>query len=90
MLPILGQAPRGQVQVYLLDIEIWLSFLGASFAFCMLPGPTTLLVMAQALHYGKNSVTPLITGTEAGNALVMALPFLGLGAWRLLPHYLTD
>ena len=60
--------------------DVWISFVGASFVLCMIPGPTIMMVVAQALHHGKKSVVPLVIGTEAGNVIAMTLSFIGLEA----------
>ena len=63
-----------------MSTEVWVSFVGASFVICLIPGPTILLVMAQALNHGRQSVFPLVLGTGAGNVIAMVLSFVGLGA----------
>ncbi|AMO57399.1 LysE family translocator [Endozoicomonas montiporae] len=63
-----------------MNVETWLSYVGAAFIVCMIPGPTILMVMAQALNHGPRSVIPLILGTGSGNILAMSLSFIGLGA----------
>ena len=63
-----------------MNFETWLSYVGAAFIACMIPGPTILMVIAQGLNHGPKSVLPLIMGTNLGNLLAMSLSFIGLGA----------
>ncbi len=63
-----------------MTLEIWFSFMLAAMIMCFTPGPTTLLVLGQALNHGKKSVLPLIAGTMSGDILVMSFSFIGMGA----------
>lgn len=63
-----------------MNIEVWIAFVSAVFVFCIIPGPTVILVMSQALSYGKTSVFPLVTGVLAGDLTAMTLSLMGLGA----------
>ncbi|WCE28813.1 LysE family translocator [Vibrio sp. SCSIO 43137] len=63
-----------------MSFEIWFSFLLASAALCMVPGPTVLLVMGQALTHGNKAVVPLIAGVCAANVVVMTFSLVGIGA----------
>ena len=65
---------------YPVNFETWLSYVGTAFVVCMIPGPTILMVMAQALNHGPKSLLPLIMGTGTGSLLTMSLSFIGLGA----------
>ena len=65
------------------EYEVWVSFVGASFVVCLIPGPTILLVMTQVLNHGRQSVFPLILGTGAvlatSAALFEVIKWLGSG-----------
>lgn len=63
-----------------MTIEIWLAFVAAVFVFAMIPGPTVILVVGQAISHGKRSVTPLVTGVLMGDFMAMTLSLAGLGA----------
>lgn len=63
-----------------MSIEIWLAFVVATVVFCIIPGPTVILVIGQAVTYGKKSVLPLVAGVLAGDLVAMTLSILGLGA----------
>ncbi|WP_299007374.1 LysE family translocator [uncultured Shewanella sp.] len=60
-------------------IEIWSAFVLAVVVFCIIPGPTVILVMGQAMAHGKKSVVPLVLGVLSGDFVAMSLSLLGLG-----------
>jgi threonine/homoserine/homoserine lactone efflux protein len=47
-----------------MQIETWLTFITVVFVFAIIPGPTVILVMGQAISYGRKSVTPLVAGVN--------------------------
>jgi len=63
-----------------MTIEIWTTFLAVVFVFALLPGPTVILVVGQAVSNGKKSVLPLVAGVLCGDFIAMSLSLLGLGA----------
>lgn len=63
-----------------MNIEIWLTFVVAVITFCLIPGPTALLVIAQAMKNGKGSGVPMAVGVVFGCLTTMILSFAGLGA----------
>jgi len=60
--------------------EIWFTFVGVVLVFALIPGPTVILVVGQALAHGKKSVFPLVVGVLCGDFVAMSLSLLGLGA----------
>jgi len=62
-----------------MTIEILLTFIIAVIVFCIIPGPTVILVIGQALSHGKKSVVPLVAGVLFGDFIAMSLSLLGLG-----------
>jgi len=62
-----------------MTIEILLTFIIAVIVFCIIPGPTVILVIGQALSHGKKSVIPLVAGVLVGDFIAMSLSLLGLG-----------
>lgn len=48
--------------------------------FAIIPGPTVILVVRQAISYGKKSVLPLVAGVLIGDFVAMTLSLIGLGA----------
>jgi threonine/homoserine/homoserine lactone efflux protein len=63
-----------------MTIETWIAFISAVFIFAVIPGPTVILVMGQAVTHGKASVIPLIIGVLLGDFVAMTLSLVGLGA----------
>lgn len=63
-----------------MTIEIWLAFVAALLVFFIIPGPTMILVVSEAISHGKKSVIPLVSGVFLGGFVAMSLSLLGLGA----------
>ncbi len=63
-----------------MTIEIWLAFVAVSVVFAIIPGPTVILVVSQAITHGKKSVLPLVLGTLCGDFIAMSLSLVGVGA----------
>ncbi|TFG93671.1 MAG: LysE family translocator [Syntrophobacterales bacterium] len=63
-----------------MSIEIWAAFVCAAAILLVIPGPTILLVLSQALTHGRKSVVPLVAGVVCGDFTAMTLSLLGLGA----------
>lgn len=63
-----------------MSLEVWLAFVVAAAALCVIPGPTVIAVIGQAVGNGKKSVLPLLAGVLLGDFVAMSLSLLGLGA----------
>ena len=63
-----------------MTLEIWTTFVAVVLVFALIPGPTVILVVGQAISYGKKSVLPLVLGVLLGDFVAMSLSLLGLGA----------
>ena len=63
-----------------MTIEIWTTFVAVVLVFALIPGPTVILVVGQAISHGKKSVLPLVMGVLLGDFVAMTLSLLGLGA----------
>lgn len=63
-----------------MTIEIWATFVAVVIVFALIPGPTVILVVGQAITHGKKSVFPLVAGVIMGDFVAMSLSLLGLGA----------
>ncbi len=63
-----------------MDLHIWLAFCIAAIIILVIPGPTILLVVSQAITHGRKSVLPLVAGVTAGDFTAMTFSLLGLGA----------
>jgi len=63
-----------------MSIEIWMTYVFAATFILIIPGPTVILVISQAVTHGRKSVVPLVTGVLFGDFTAMTLSLLGLGA----------
>jgi threonine/homoserine/homoserine lactone efflux protein len=63
-----------------MNIEIWIAFALAASVLLIIPGPTILLVISQAIAHGRRAVLPLAVGVTLGDLTAMAFSLLGLGA----------
>lgn len=63
-----------------MSLEIWIAFVVASTLMLIIPGPTIILVISQAITHGRRSVVPLAAGVVLGDFTAMTLSLLGLGA----------
>ncbi len=63
-----------------MSMEVWLAFVLAATLVLIIPGPTIILVMSQAVVHGRRSVIPLVLGVALGDLTAMTLSLLGLGA----------
>ena len=61
-------------------MELWIPFVLAATLILIIPGPTILLVISQAVAHGRRSVVPLVIGVILGDFTAMTLSLLGLGA----------
>jgi threonine/homoserine/homoserine lactone efflux protein len=62
------------------NLEIWAAFVLAATIILVIPGPTILLVISQAISHGRKAVIPLVAGVTLGDFTAMTLSLLGLGA----------
>lgn len=63
-----------------MSLELYIGFVLASCLILIIPGPTIILVVSQAISHGKRSVAPLAAGVVAGDFTAMTLSLLGLGS----------
>ncbi len=63
-----------------MTLEIWFAFIAVVFVFAIIPGPTVIMVIGQAISHGRASVTPLVAGVLLGDFTAMTLSLIGLGA----------
>ncbi len=63
-----------------MNIEVWIPFVLASALILIMPGPTIILVISQAVTHGRRSVIPLVAGVLLGDFTAMTLSLIGLGA----------
>lgn len=63
-----------------MGVELWIAFVCAATILLVIPGPTILLVLSQAIAHGRRSAFPLVAGVMCGDLTAMTLSLLGLGA----------
>jgi threonine/homoserine/homoserine lactone efflux protein len=63
-----------------LDLHLWLTFVAASTALLLIPGPTVLLVLSYALSQGRRVAVASATGVALGDFVAMTASLAGLGA----------
>ncbi|AXS40574.1 LysE family translocator [Breoghania sp. L-A4] len=63
-----------------MSLESWLAFTAACVVLTLIPGPSVLLVVSQAVVRGKAAALMCILGDVLGGVVLMALSFLGVGA----------
>jgi threonine/homoserine/homoserine lactone efflux protein len=62
-----------------MGLEIWMAYMVAAEIILVIPGPTIILVISQAITHGRRSVVPLVAGVTCGDATAMIFSLLGLG-----------
>jgi threonine/homoserine/homoserine lactone efflux protein len=63
-----------------MSLELWTAYLVATTLILIIPGPTIILVVSQAVTHGRSSVVPLAAGVVLGDLTAMTCSLLGLGA----------
>ncbi len=63
-----------------MDFSLWLTFTAASAALLLIPGPTVLLVLANAVGQGRRIAVPTALGVAMGDLIAMSASLAGLGA----------
>ncbi|WP_425074026.1 LysE family translocator [Sagittula sp. S175] len=63
-----------------MDLTTWLTFVAASTALLMIPGPTILLVLSYALSKGRSVAVASAAGVATGDFVAMSASLAGLGA----------
>jgi threonine/homoserine/homoserine lactone efflux protein len=63
-----------------MNIESFIPFVLATTLILIIPGPTIILVISQAVAHGRKSVLPLVAGVLLGDFTAMTFSLLGLGA----------
>lgn len=63
-----------------MPFDLWLTFVAASLALLLIPGPTVLLVLSYALSKGRSVAVASASGVALGDLVAMTASLLGLGA----------
>ena len=64
----------------MIPLPLYLSFIGATVALMLLPGPNVSLIVAQALSRGRRAALMTVCGTTTAMIVQLALVALGLSA----------
>lgn len=62
-----------------MSLESFIPFVLATILILIIPGPTIILVISQAVTHGRKSVLPLVVGVLLGDFTAMTCSLLGLG-----------
>jgi len=63
-----------------MQLDLWLTFVAASTALLLIPGPTVLLVLSYALSQGRRVAVASASGVALGDLIAMTASLAGLGA----------
>lgn len=63
-----------------MPLHIWIAFVAASAVLLVIPGPTVLLVVGDALANGRRKAWSTVFGVGCGDAMAMGLSLAGAGA----------
>ncbi len=63
-----------------MSLDIYLAYVLASALLVVLPGPTVMLVVANALSRGRPAAMKSVIGVGLGDVTAMVVSFAGLGA----------
>lgn len=63
-----------------MSFDLWLTFVAASTALLLIPGPTVLLVLSYALSKGRSVALASAAGVALGDLIAMSASLAGLGA----------
>ena len=61
------------------DLPVLLAFSAASLALLVIPGPTIIMVVAQALAHGRRVALASVAGVALGDLLAASLSLVGVG-----------
>ncbi|HET8791152.1 MAG TPA: LysE family translocator [Modicisalibacter sp.] len=63
-----------------MSLELWLSFVLASFLIVAAPGPAVALLITTGINHGRKAALAMLPGFFLGDLIAMALSFAGVGA----------
>ncbi|KIC51466.1 LysE family translocator [Tateyamaria sp. ANG-S1] len=63
-----------------MSLDLWLTFVVASTALLVIPGPTLMMVLSYAMSQGKRVAVASALGVATGDLIAMTLSVIGLGA----------
>lgn len=63
-----------------MEISVWAAFVGLTFAYCLIPGPSVCFTVAHSMQHGISRTNLAIIGQITANALYIVLVCFGLGS----------
>lgn len=63
-----------------MPLDLWLTFVAATIALLLIPGPTVMIILSYALSKGRSVAVATAAGVAAGDLVAMTASLLGLGA----------
>ncbi len=75
-----GVQTNSVLKAHVMSLDLWLTFVAASTALLIMPGPTLLLVLSYALTQGRRVAIASALGVATGDFIAMTLSVIGLGA----------
>ena len=63
-----------------MPLDLWLTFVAATLALLLIPGPTVMIVLSYALSKGRSVAVATAAGVAVGDFIAMTTSLLGLGA----------
>jgi homoserine/homoserine lactone efflux protein len=62
-----------------MEISVWSAFVGLSFIYCLVPGPSVCFTIAHSIQHGISRTNVTIIGQITGNTVYIMLVCFGLG-----------
>lgn len=63
-----------------MPFDLWLTFVAATIALLLIPGPTVMIILSYALSKGRSVAVATAAGVAFGDLVAMTASLLGLGA----------
>ncbi|WP_298857840.1 LysE family translocator [uncultured Sulfitobacter sp.] len=63
-----------------MSFDLWLTFVAATIALLLIPGPTVMIILSYALSKGRSVAVATAAGVAFGDLVAMTASLMGLGA----------
>ena len=63
----------------MINLNLWLAFIGASLVIGLIPGPGVISIIGYAINSGRNTALAAVAGMVVGNTIAMLLSLIGVG-----------
>ncbi len=63
-----------------MPLDLWLTFVAATIALLLIPGPTVMIILSYALSKGRSVAVATAVGVAFGDFIAMTASLVGLGA----------